>query len=341
MLDISDAEEKELQEMLGNEQYRKVFKWMQEFCQQQTTINTPDVEASLQKTLLLIDEPASTAPQGKWWRKRTPLKIGALVVAGIVLVTIIIPIIWRQPAADKTAQLPNNTNDQLWKEKMTDITSMVEKHNTIGTRSRITLADGSTVWLNADSRLIYPQEFTSNTREVALEGEAFFDIAKNKKRPFIIHLKKGSIKVLGTSFNVKAYDGEKTIETSVVTGHVAFVPAGSKLPATDTTFITPDLKAIYTIEKGTVTIVPTIAKEDKDWTEGRLVFKNTSLKEIAAVLNRNFGKEVVFSSEDIADYRLTGTFVNNSLEDILYYLSRSKPFTYRITEKQVLLSAIE
>ena len=103
-------------------------------------------------------------------------------------------------------------------------TALVEKENSKGVKSTIELSDGSKIWLNADSRIQFPKVFSGDTREVYLNGEAFFEVTKIPSRPFIIHLANGTVRVLGTSFNIRAYDNEKLIETSVATGKVAFIP---------------------------------------------------------------------------------------------------------------------
>ncbi len=341
-LEISAGEEKELAGMLTDIQYRKAFDRMEQFWEQKRSADDPDVEAALQRTMALVHETEANEPPAFSTPRKRKRSLALLIAAGLVTgAALSFFLVWHQDKPGPVAK-ENPAARELLKGSIADTEPVMEKHNTKGTRSLITLADGSTVWLNADSKLTYPQAFNGNTREVALTGEAFFDIVKNRKRPFIIHLTKGSLKVLGTSFNVKAYEGSETIETSVVTGKVAFIPTTvNPSTKTDTTFITPDMKAIYKVSSGQVITVPTVALEDKDWTEGKLVFRNASLREIAEVLNRNFGKDVIFGNEEMANYRLTGSFTNNTLEEILYYLSRSKPFTYRITETQVLLYPIE
>ena len=113
-----------------------------------------------------------------------------------------------------------------------------QKQNAKGVKSTIELADGSKIWLNADSKVQYPALFNGSTREVYLNGEAFFDIAKNPSKPFIIHLSNGTVRVLGTSFNIKAYDNEPVVETSVATGKVAFIPKLKNNQRADTVFLT-------------------------------------------------------------------------------------------------------
>jgi transmembrane sensor len=213
----------------------------------------------------------------------------------------------------------------------------VKRSNGKATRSFIELADGSKIWLNAESRLTYPEKFKGDSREIFLEGEAFFDIATNAKRPFIIHLKKGTIKVLGTSFNIRAYENEP-VQTAVVTGKVAFIPRYEEAKKiNDTIVITPDVKVSFTASSGTLIKGNTIGAEDKAWTEGRLIFRNATLEEIGASLERNFNKRVEFEANAPKQYRLTGSFHNNSLEDIMYYLSKSKAFHYRISDSTLVI----
>ena len=216
---------------------------------------------------------------------------------------------------------------------------LVQKQNAKGIKSTIVLTDGSKIWLNADSRIEYPEVFTGNTREVHLSGEAFFEVAKNPAKPFIIHLANGTVRVLGTSFNIRAYDNEKIVETSVATGKVAFIPRYEKSgKKQDTIFLTPDNKVSYSLIKEEVITQPTTSAEDKAWTEGKMIFRSMSFEEIAVELERNFGKQVVFKNEEARNYRLTGSFQNNTLAEILFYLSKTKSFSYTISDEEIVIS---
>lgn len=215
---------------------------------------------------------------------------------------------------------------------------LVQKQNAKGVKSTIELADGSKIWLNADSKVQYPALFNGNTREVYLNGEAFFDIAKNPSKPFVIHLSNGTVRVLGTSFNIKAYDNEPVIETSVATGKVAFIPKLKNNQKADTIFLTPNNKVVYRVMEEKIITAVTVSAEDKGWTEGKLVFRAMLFKEIAIELERNFGKKVVFKDEEVGNFRLTGSFQNNTLAEILYYLSKTKAFTYTISDEEIAIS---
>lgn len=296
------------------------FKLMQQHWEQAGKASEADTEAALQRMLLRLDLPAAPLVNKRSIRMRWPV---VRMAASVILVAVA-GLLWF------LLQRPFHKNDGR---------VLVEKHNAKGIKSTIELTDGSKIWLNADSRISYPPVFAGNTREVYLHGEAFFEVAKNPLRPFIIHLANGTIRVLGTSFNVRAYDNEKLVETSVATGKVAFIPnytrSGKKR---DTIFLTPNNKVRYLIGEEELRTTPTSVVDDKAWTEGRLVFHAASLEEIATVLERNFGKKIIFVNDHPRNYHLTGSFQNNSLEEILFYFSRTKDFSYKITNTEVLIA---
>jgi transmembrane sensor len=304
---------------------------LQQFWIRQDNESRTSVEENLQKVLANLGLPARR--RGKW--RRIELAEGGGLgqrrdflrrvgwwpgVAAAVAVVIVGVIFWQERSA-------------------APIAALAEKHNVKGTRSIIQLADGSKIWLNADSKIKYPEVFNGLTRDVYLNGEAFFDVTKNPEHPFIIHLANGTVRVLGTSFNIRAYDNEPTVETSVATGRVAFIPkyrSVGKRP--DTIYLSPDHKARYTFNREELTTTPTVAQDDKAWTEGRLIFRSQTMEDIATELERDFGKKVVFLDEESKHFVFTGSFGNNTLEEIMYYLSRTKSFNYKITDSELLIS---
>lgn len=331
--EIGPDEEQELSALLQMPEHNRQFQFLHKFWEQKENDAKPDVENALSKVMQSIEEgnevqrEITVQPKRKK-RSAVLLSVTMLLVSASLACYLILQNAERPPSSKRMAGNESGT-------------PVIEKQNAKGTRSLITLADGSKVWLNADSKLLYPPAFAGSTREVTLTGEAFFDVAKNKQKPFIIHLQHGTIKVLGTSFNIRAYEGGKVVETSVLTGKVAFVPfvvRGRK--NSDTTFLTHNMKVIYSCTTGELTTTTTQSEEDKAWTDGKLIFRDAFMGEIAEELERNFGKEVIFNNEEILNYRLTGSFQNNTLEEILFYLSRTKPFTYRITETQIIISEL-
>ena len=320
---ITPVEAAELDVWLQDEKLALRFQQLKKFWDEGKAVQLPDTDAAWAhlSSQTGYAQPLPVRRTRRWM----PLSIAAAV---IVAVSGWLLIRYQAPAAPQVAAEPAAEK------------ALIEKQNGKGVRSVIVLADGSKVWLNADSKLQYPKTFEGHNREVVLSGEAFFDVTRNPQKPFIIHLSAGKVQVLGTSFNIKAYPGTQKVETSVVTGKVAFIPAAGPNKAADTVLLTPNQKAVQSLATGTVTTIPTLSREDRAWTEGRLVFKDASMREITAELERYFGKEVVVLDEAIYEYHLTGSFQNNSAEEILYYLSKTKPFTYKVTETQMILSLV-
>jgi transmembrane sensor len=328
---LSEQEKDEFDRMIHQPEHADRFQVLERFWSMHKESALPDVDAAFAKVL---DEIGEIKPTLKRTSSRTTILIWSSIAA-VLIVVAAIAFTWNR---NKNSVVPQITFSES-KESIPH--PKVEKQNSKGIRSVILLADGTKVWLNADSKLQYPESFGPHTRDVTLIGEAFFEVTKNPRKPFIIRLQNGTVKVLGTSFNIKAYPGDRVVETSVSNGRVAFVPHSStKGVAADTTFLTKNVKAIYTIETGEIKTIETTATDDRAWTEGKLIFRNTGMEDIAHQLERYFGKEVIINDEEVKHYHLTGTFTEDSAEQILYYLSKTKPFTYTITESQIIISLV-
>ena len=328
--EATDAELKELDALIAaNPGLARQYKILHQYVEQHDDANHEFVEDALHKVL-----------------QRLNLPVSADTVAAPIIKTIFFARFMRIAAAASVIAAIAATGffmQQPAKKGSTDlIASLEKKQNTKGTKSTIQLADGSKVWLNADSKIQYPLTFEGNTREIYLDGEAFFEVAKNPQKPFIIHLANGTVRVLGTSFNIRAYNNEKVVETSVTTGKVAFIPKYKNArKKQDTVFLTPNNKVRYLFTAEKIAVLPTLASEDKAWTEGKMIFKAMRLQEIAVELERNFGKKVIFRDDTAGDYVLTGSFQNNTLEEVMYYfsLSKSKKIYYKITNNELLIAA--
>lgn len=213
-----------------------------------------------------------------------------------------------------------------------------------GSKSNITLPDGSKVWLNADSKVTYTGDAGSNIREVFLSGEAFFDVVKDKNRPFMIHTATVDIKVLGTSFNVKSYRNDKETETSLVQGSVEVTIRND-----------PDKKIILkpneklsvkndiTNKLEPLIILGRLRYADKDssiletsWIKNRLVFDAERLDQIIPKLERWYNVHIaVTGSSKEADPRYTGSFEDETLEEVMEALRLTGGFQYTIRKREV------
>ena len=215
-----------------------------------------------------------------------------------------------------------------------DVSSLIiSKENPRGQKSKIQLPDGSVVWLNAESKLRYPEVFESDIRKVYLEGEAFFDVMHNKARPFVIDVSGGQIKVLGTSFNVRVYPDDQDVETSVVTGKVAFQSEDAKASE-----ILPGEQVIYSKNEKVLIKQPIDTGEIIAWTRGELIFKDESLREVAKELERWFNVKISARGKKVLKCRITANFNNKSLEEILRNIKVILPIDYEIKDNKVMLT---
>ena len=332
--EATESEMKKLELIIFiNSEFAQQYKLLQQFWAEECNINQVFVEDGLQKVLYRLKLPFETPV--KYMEAETNkgklrwLKFVLAITASIIAILIIVFFLKPTVSSNKTAT--------------SDLSKLEKKQNSKGTKSIIELSDGSKVWLNADSKIQYPTLFAGNTREIYLDGEAFFEVAKNPQKPFIIHLVNGTIQVLGTSFNVRAYNNEKLVETSVATGKVAFIPKYNSDKKQDTVFITPNNKVQYHFRDEKIAVLPTLVTEDNAWTEGKLIFKAMTLQDITTELERNFGKKAVFLDDEAKEYVLTGSFQNNTLEEIMYYLSlsKSRKIYYKITNNELRIAVDE
>ncbi len=225
---------------------------------------------------------------------------------------------------------------QYGAQRLLNLTATIEE-NARGIRSELMLPDGSQVWLNADSKLTYHQNFGETSRTVYLTGEAFFEVVKNPAIPFIIDLGAHQIQVLGTSFNVKSYADDKIVETSVVTGKVKFIKHGAHSEKDDSVyFITPNHKLAFFKDSGQVEKVAVDSREDRAWIEGKLVFKNEPWSQIAKTLERTYNVTIGFEDPSIKNCRLTATFQEENIEEVLQLIAMTGDFSYEI-QRQVLI----
>lgn len=194
-----------------------------------------------------------------------------------------------------------------------------------------TLPDGSIVHLNAESSIIFPETFTStNDRNIQLTGEAFFEVAKDETKPFVIHSANLITTVLGTSFNVRAYPEESTVAVTVATGRVSIRAGGDDNIKHVEELLAPGEQGVFDklstrIEKSSVNAEKYLA-----WKDGTILMENTSLEEAAEILGRWYNAEFVFRNPELKKCTIDGKFRNDQLENILENLRFLVGLEYRI-----------
>lgn len=196
-----------------------------------------------------------------------------------------------------------------------------------GQRVNLILADSTNVWLNANSTFRYPTEFLKENRTVYLDGEAYFEVSKNKKKPFMVKTKQGDILVTGTHFNVDAYSKYHFFETSLFEGGVELYKDNIKL-----TSLKPDQKS--TLKNGKLTISAITETDSYLWRKGLIAFRNEKLEEILHSFSKNFNVEIKIQAKKLPQDTYSGKFrQSEGLDYALQILQKSIRFNYQKDDK--------
>jgi ferric-dicitrate binding protein FerR (iron transport regulator) len=203
------------------------------------------------------------------------------------------------------------------------------------TRAQFSLPDGTTGWLNSNSSVKYNGNFNTH-RQVTLNGEAFFDVFKDKKRPFVVNTNEVNVTVLGTRFNIASYENENNVEVVLEEGKMVFNNREMKSSCT----MNPNDLVVYNKTKKDFSTEVVQPNKYLSWTEGKLIFRNDPLDVIARRLERWYNIDVEVNGGVDKDLRLRATFVDESLEEVLDLLKRSLPIVYRIEDRNLLPNGI-
>ena len=200
-----------------------------------------------------------------------------------------------------------------------------------GGENTVILADGTTVHLNAGSKLTYPVRFAGKRRVVALEGEAYFEVVQDESHPFVVQTHLGEVMVLGTAFNVNAYTNASVCYTTLVRGKVQF-----SAPNVGTVTLQPGEQAVVSAngtEKRTVDLDEYIG-----WVNGVYNFKNRSLGEIMETFERWYDIQVYYETPDLRDITYSGSLKRyGAVNSFLDALELTGDLTYKISGRKVLI----
>ncbi|PKO99109.1 MAG: hypothetical protein CVU13_08270 [Bacteroidetes bacterium HGW-Bacteroidetes-8] len=211
-----------------------------------------------------------------------------------------------------------------------------------GVKAKITLPDGSAVWLNSDSRITYPDRFESDIREVEFSGEAYFDVVSDSLRPLIIKTNKDfKIEVLGTQFNVRSYDNDNEAQTTLYTGSLNIVSkgvsSGLKGAKDIVTTLKPSESCIIREKQNPIHIKPADANKQYAWKEGKIIFDSTPLSEVIKMLERWHGTEFVVKDPSIYRFDITAKFRSESIVQIMEMIKYCSLVDYTIDSNKVVL----
>lgn len=334
---LTEAERAELSTLLQeNQEYRDQRELLKEYWEKdrgEYETNTAMFKKVMEK--IKVDHPPRKISRGTWYS-----------VAAAVLLTI---------GATTYFFRPTHNNREAvalrWLQKTTHPTK----------KDQLTLSDGTVVTLNSATTIKYPDHFGDSTREIYLEGEAYFDVSKDPLHPFIIHTDKMNIRVLGTSFNVKSYQSEPLGEASLINGSIE-VTLNDR--PSDRIILKPKEKLIVQ-NNGTMkkTVNPDPSTSDSvahkttrysltnltyfhntaatvvetSWVENKLVFSEKDFIDLSGQLERWYGVHIQFANDRVKHYNFTGFFEKETLPEALDALKMIEQFNYKIADSTVYI----
>lgn len=211
-------------------------------------------------------------------------------------------------------------------------TSMVPK----GSVSEMVLPDGSQIFLNSGSKIKYTVNGAGGKREVFLAGEAWFQVAKMKEKPFLVHTSFYDVQVTGTKFNVKAYPDESEVVTTLEEGSVN-IKSSKNMKLEKETMLKPGEQLVYDKESKQIEIKEVNTKWFTSWKDNKLIFVNMSLKDLTTLLERKYGVEIEITDPDILGYHYDGTLKNETILEVLEILKNTLPIQYEIVGQKVII----
>ena len=208
--------------------------------------------------------------------------------------------------------------------------------NTTRAIHRELLPDSSIVWLSPQSKIKYSQQFRGDYRQVNLTGEAFFQVNKDSRRPFIIYSNGIVTKVLGTSFRIKSF-GDASTEVAVATGRISVKIDGKDRSEV---MVLPDQQVTYQPGDNTLERDKAQASSMLIWQKTSLSFDNIPVKKVIGVLNQKFDVDITFKDKSTATYLLSADFTNQNLPDILEMLETSLNITYELQGDKIMFTRV-
>lgn len=279
--------------------------------------------------------------------KKRRLPGWVISAAAVILLLICTGLYFRLPP--RTPNRPDNGNISY------DRLSEISTH--YGSKSKATLPDGTLVWLNSGSKLTYHNnQFGQKTREVTITGEAFFNVTHDADHPFIIHAGRINIKVLGTAFDVKSYPEDNTSEATLIRGaievsfadqpekKISLKPHQKLVVYKDDRMVAQSLninqkEEVQGYKVSPMTFIPKDSTVvETSWVQNKLAFRSEKFVDLAQQMERWYNVKINFSGSKVKQYRFTGIFMNESLEEALQALQITAPFRYHIEQNEVFIS---
>jgi ferric-dicitrate binding protein FerR (iron transport regulator) len=349
--EATDTELAEFTDLLKSEDEQFFHELITSWWQTQNSTNTSPTKESndhfnkildIANSTDLIDNAMMVDDKTNFAKKIKPFLKWSMATAA-VLIGLVLCIQYVNSNKNNLLDIGNNYNEIIAKR---------------GTKTKIILPDGSQVWLNSDSKLSYGARFNDTIREVSLEGEAYFDVIKDKKRPFIVLTNALNIRVLGTAFNIKSYAQDATIETTLIRGMIEV--RKNNEPATKKIVLIPNEKLIYNkseallvrpnneqntiakkLEALSITTlsknIPDSSRVETAWIYGRLVFDGDSFVTLAEKMERWYNIKITIQNQSISNNRFSGVFEKENVEEAFKALQLITMFKYDIHDNEILI----
>jgi len=344
---------KKLQEYISNrlnesEIKRNLLDDLEKFRFNENDIQRTDYNGLFGKILSKVNDSAEqTAPESQPGNKQNRIIIKVLKIAAVLI-----------PVFLSGALLSHFIFNQPLGEEVITYNEISAPY---GARSEISLPDGSSVWLNAGSKIRYMNVFNKKNRDIFLEGEAYFKVAKNRQLPFNVRAGNLNIEAIGTEFNVKSYQEENTIETTLVEGKI-IIRQSRERNESGLISLEPHQKAVYFKEDNQIRVEdlkaakanrpellklkPGIIYVDEKidpepiiaWKENRLILKGEELNSLLVKLERKYDVRFIFESDVLKQFRFTGTLENETLTQVLDVIKLSAPIEYELEGKVVRIT---
>jgi len=239
---------------------------------------------------------------------------------------------------EKDGTVINNTGTGLVYDASNKANELISYNSLVvprGGEFQLELEDGTKVWVNSDTRLRYPTKFPNNERVILLEGEAYFEVSKDKNRPFIVKTQGVDVRVLGTQFNVSSYADDESIQTTLVEGSVAVMDR--KNPKTNL-LLDPGYQAVFSKEARDIANKKVNVELYTSWKDGKFVFEQASLYDIMNKVSRWYDVKVFYQNNEAGDINFTGTLKRyESLDRLLGMIEKTNEVKFFFKDNTIIV----
>ena len=239
-------------------------------------------------------------------------RIAAVLIVGIVIGSLLIPGFYKTESVYCTAIAPE------------------------GSVSKLMLPDSTFICLNAGSKIRYSVNPHAKKREAFLQGEAWFRVSHTKNRPFVVHTSFYDVNVLGTEFNVKVYDSDSRVETTLEKGTVLIHPSEKFRMAKDI-YLKPGEQLVYHKETKEMQLRPVNTRLFTSWKDSKLEFIKMSLEDLIVLLERRYGVDIEVENPEILKFHYSGTIKNESILEIMGIIEHTVPIRYEIKGQTIII----